>query len=261
MAEGGDRTGRTLSSGLVSIADRLRERTRPLRFTAPVTHVYAPLDYAWAPHRLYLERYGRAPRKILFVGMNPGPFGMAQNGIPFGDAAMVRDWLGIEAPVERPAREHPKRPVLGFRMNRGEVSGARFWGWARDRFETPERFFRRAFVWNYCPLAFMNETGRNVTPDKLPRSERDPLFAVCDEALAAVIAHLRPVTVVGIGGFAARRSAPLAQAAGADSGTAPHPSPASPAANRGWPAIFEAALLDLGIDLDPPDGHRSEPPG
>ncbi len=241
-------------SGLVAVADRLRKRTRPLRFAPPVTHVYAPLDYAWAPHRLYLERYGVEPRELLLVGMNPGPFGMAQNGIPFGDTTMVRDWLGIEAPVERPAREHPKRPVLGFAMGRGEVSGTRLWGWARERFGTPERFFQRAFVWNYCPLSFMNESGRNVTPDKLPRAERDPLFAACDEALAAVVAHLRPATVVGIGGFAARRAAPPAEAAGAKNGTAPHPSPASPAANRGWPAIFESALRDLGVELGAPDG-------
>ena len=239
-------------SGLVPIAERLRKRTRPLRFAPPVTHVYAPLDYAWEPHRLYLERYGNGPRDILFVGMNPGPFGMAQNGIPFGDTAMVRDWLGIEAPVERPRREHPRRPVLGFGMTRGEVSGARLWGWARERFGTPERFFRRAFVWNYCPLAFMGESGRNVTPDKLPRAERDPLFAVCDEALGAVIAHLRPETVIGVGGFAARRAAPHAEAAGAECGAAPHPSPASPLANRGWPGIFEDALHDLGINLGPP---------
>ena len=239
-------------SGLVSIADRLRKRTRPLRFAPPVTHVYHPLDYAWAPHRLYLERHGAEPREVLFVGMNPGPFGMAQNGIPFGDTAMVRDWLGIEAPVERPRREHPKRPVLGFAMGRGEVSGARLWGWAKERFGTPERFFRHAFVWNYCPLSFMTETGRNVTPDKLPRAERDALFAACDEALASVIAHLRPSHVVGVGGFAARRAAPLAEAAGAACGTAPHPSPASPAANRGWPGIFDTALRDLGVALDPP---------
>ena len=102
------------ASGLVSIAERLRKRTRRLRFAPPVACVYAPLDYAWAPHRLYLERYGVEPREVLFVGMNPGPFGMVQTGVPFGDAGMVRDWLGIEAPVERPAREHPKRPVRGF---------------------------------------------------------------------------------------------------------------------------------------------------
>ena len=219
----------------------------------PVSHVYAPLDYAWSPHRLYLERYGAdGPREILFVGMNPGPFGMAQNGVPLGDTAVVRDWLGIEAPVERPRREHPRRPVLGFAMTRGEVSGARLRGWAKERFGTPDRFFRRAFVWNYCPLCFMNESGRNVTPDKLPKAERAPFFAACDDALAAVVARLRPAKVVGVGAFAARRAAPLAEAAGAGCGAAPHPSPASPAANRGWPGIFEAALCELGIDLDSP---------
>ena len=236
-------------SGLVSVAQRLRERTRALRFAAPVRHVYAPLDYAWAPHRVYLQRYGHEPREVLLVGMNPGPFGMAQTGVPFGDVGMVRDWLGIEAPVERPADEHPRRPVLGFGIGRGEVSGARLWGWARDRFGTPERFFRRAFVWNYCPLCFLDDGGRNVTPDKLrPREARERLFAICDEALAATVAHLRPAVVVGIGRFAAGRSRPVAEAAGARWGTAPHPSPASPLANRSWPDVFDAALLDLGID-------------
>ena len=233
--------------GLVAIAERLRQRTRRLRFAPPVACVYAPLDYAWAPHRLYLERYGAGPREVLFVGMNPGPFGMVQTGVPFGDVAMVRDWLGIEAPVDRPAREHPKRHVLGFGIGRGEVSGARFWGWAQARFGTPERFFRGAFVWNYCPLAFVGATGRNITPDTLPRSERDRLFAVCDDALAAVVAHLRCRLVVGIGQFAVRRAAPVAEAARARCGVAPHPSPASPAANRGWPGIFDAALHGLGF--------------
>ena len=219
-----------------------------MRFGAPVTCVYAPLDYAWVPHRRYLERYGRAPREVLFVGMNPGPFGMAQTGVPFGDVELVRDWLGIDGPVGRPVQEHPRRPVLGFRIGRREVSGARFWGWARDRCGTPDAFFRQAFVWNYCPLAFMDESGRNLTPDRLrPREARERLFAVCDEALAAVAAHLRPTVIVGIGRFAADRVRPVAERCGARSGSAPHPSPASPRANRGWSTIFEAALRELGI--------------
>ena len=153
-----------------------------------------------------------------------------------GDGPVRRSASGPSWPAGRPGRE----------------VGARLWGWARERFGTPERFFRRAFVWNYCPLCFMEERGRNVTPDKLPRAERMPLFAACDDALAAVIARLRPVKVAGVGAFAARRAAPLAEAAGAGCGAAPHPSPASPAANRGWPEIFEAALRDIGIDLDSP---------
>lgn len=233
---------------LVSVAEELRQRTRPLRFAAPVAYVYAPLDYAWAPHRTYLQRHGRGPREVLFVGMNPGPFGMTQTGVPFGDVTMVRDWLGIEAAVGRPVPEHPRRPVLGFGIGRGEVSGARLWGWARERYATPERFFRHAFVWNYCPLCFLDDGGRNLTPDKLrSREARERLFAMCDEALAATVAHLRPAVVVGIGRFAADRARPVAEAAGARCGAAPHPSPASPRANRGWPGIFDAALRELGI--------------
>ena len=233
---------------LVAVAEELRERTRALRFAAPVSCVYAPLDYAWAPHRVYLQRHGRGPREVLFVGMNPGPFGMAQTGVPFGDVAMVRDWLRIEAAVGRPVDEHPRRPVLGFGIGRGEVSGARLWGWVRERYATPERFFRHAFVWNYCPLCFLDDRGRNLTPDKLrPREARERLFAICDEALAATVAHLRPGVVVGIGRFAADRARPVAAAAGARCGTAPHPSPASPLANRGWPGVFDAALRELGI--------------
>ena len=237
-------------SNLLPVTERLRERTRTLSFADPVAHVYAPLDYAWTPHRLYLERYGRGRPEILFVGMNPGPFGMAQTGVPFGDVAMVRDWLDIEGPVERPADEHPRRPVLGFGIGRGEVSGARLWGWARERFGSPERFFRRAFVWNYCPLCFLDHGGRNVTPDKLrPGDARERLFAACDEALAGALSHLRPDVVVGIGRFAADRARPIAEKHGARCGSAPHPSPASPLANRGWPAVFDAALDDLGIDV------------
>ena len=233
---------------LISVTERLRERTRAPRFGDPVACVYAPLDYAWEPHRRYLERYGREPREVLFVGMNPGPFGMAQTGVPFGDVELVRDWLAIEAPVGRPAREHPRRPVLGFDIGRREVSGARFWGWARERCGSPDEFFRRAFVWNYCPLCFMDEGGRNLTPDRLrPREARERLFAACDEALAAVVTHLRPSVIVGIGRFAADRARPVAERCGARCGSAPHPSPASPRANRGWNGIFEAALRDLGV--------------
>ena len=79
----------------------------------------------------------------LLLGMNPGPWGMAQTGVPFGTVSRVRDWLGIEAPVERPANEHPRRPVLGFGTERDEVSGLRVWGWAQARWGTPERFFER----------------------------------------------------------------------------------------------------------------------
>jgi single-strand selective monofunctional uracil DNA glycosylase len=229
-----------------AIAAALRDAVQTLHFAPPVTHVYHPLAYAWPAHTAYLTRYAR-PCEILLVGMNPGPFGMAQTGIPFGDVSMVRDWLGITAPVQRPPNQHPKRPITGFDCPRGEVSGRRLWGWARTRFQTPERFFARFFVHNYCPAAFMDHEGRNLTPDKLPATERAALHAPCDHALRNLVALLNPRCVIGIGHYAETRI----HAALADTpihiGRVPHPSPASPAANRGWDQAMDAALAALGI--------------
>ena len=232
---------------LVRIALDLRRDVDELAFAPPVTHVYNPLRYAWAPHRRYLERFGPGPKEALLLGMNPGPFGMAQTGVPFGDVSMVRDWLGIEGKVGRPDDEHPKRPVEGFACPRSEVSGTRVWGWARDRFGTPERFFARFLIWNYCPLSFMEASGRNRTPDKLPREERQALYAACNRALRRVVAALEPTVLIGIGTFAAARF----RDAGVEGpvSVAPHPSPASPLANRGWAGPFEEALRGAGLRL------------
>lgn len=234
---------------LVEIARRLRTDVTRLEFSPPVAYVYDPLEYAWAPHRAYLERYGNGHPEVLLVGMNPGPFGMAQTGVPFGDVTLVREWLGIEAPVARPPREHPKRPVQGFACRRGEVSGQRLWGWARERFGSPQRFFARFFVANYCPLAFMEASGRNRTPDKLPRVERAALFAACDRALRRTVERLRPRMALGIGAFAAQRARLALADLPVTIGSVPHPSPASPAANRGWAPLMDRALADQGVAL------------
>ncbi len=221
----------------------------PLDFGPPVTHVYDPLVYAGEATRLYVERFAREGIEALLLGMNPGPFGMAQTGVPFGEVNAVREWLGIEVEVERPALEHPKRPVLGFACPRSEVSGARLWGWARERLTTPERFFSRFFVWNYCPLVFLEESGRNRTPDKLPASERAALFEVCDRALVRIVECLRPELVIGIGRFAEARARAALGPDGPPVGTVLHPSPASPAANRGWRQAAERQLAELGVEV------------
>ncbi|MGH8673126.1 MAG: uracil-DNA glycosylase family protein [Burkholderiales bacterium] len=234
---------------LVATSRRLSARVARLKFGPPVTHVYNPLEYARAPHEHYLERYGAAPKEVVLVGMNPGPFGMAQTGVPFGDVRMVRDWMGISARVMRPKDEHPKRPVLGFDCPRTEVSGTRLWGWARDRFGSPEAFFARFFVLNYCPLCFMEASGRNFTPDALPRAEREPLFEACDEALRKSVAVLRPQFVVGVGAFAAGRASSALAGSNLTIGSILHPSPANPKANRGWARIAERELTGLGVRL------------
>ena len=232
----------------VVIAADLATAAGRCRFGPPVTHVYNPLDYAFKSHRTYLERYCRGDAEIILLGMNPGPWGMVQTGVPFGEVALVRDWLGICEEVAKPAKEHPKRPIDGFSCERSEVSGQRLWGWARDRFGSAEAFFKRFFVWNYCPLAFMEESGRNRTPDKLPAEEREQLYATCDRALTRIVEFVSPSLVLGVGKFGEAR----ARAALGDSiaiSSILHPSPASPAANRGWANQVERQLGELGIDL------------
>ncbi len=234
---------------LVRVARRLAAGVSGLSFGEPVTHVYNPLDYAWETHRLYLERYGASPKQVVFVGMNPGPWGMAQTGVPFGEVSLVRDWLALETQVGRPEPEHPKRPVEGFACRRSEVSGRRLWGWARDRFKTPETFFSRFFVANYCPLSFMEASGRNRTPDKLPAAEREALLVLCDRALVATTEALEPALVIGVGKWAEERARRALAGLDVRIGRVLHPSPASPLANRGWAERAERDLEDLGVRL------------
>lgn len=233
---------------LISAAKKLRDRVDQLRFVEPVTHVYNPLRYAWRTHEIYLRKYGGGPKRVVFFGMNPGPFGMAQTGVPFGQIAAVRDWLGITGTVDRPANEHPKRPVTGFDCHRSEVSGERLWGLFRKRFVTVDNFFQEHIVMNYCPLAFLEETGRNRTPDKLKPREREALFAICDEHLRDVVRILKPEWLIGIGDFAMKRA--LA-ARGAKTvpklGQILHPSPACPESNIDWPGKVTKQLQALGV--------------
>lgn len=220
---------------------------RNLRFSPPVACVYNPLEYAWDLHRSWLEHFGRGSKEVLLVGMNPGPFGMVQTGVPFGEVEAVRSFLGLRGAVRKPVVEHAKRPVSGLACTRTEVSGKRLWGWAAARFVTPQRFARRFFVHNYCPLAFVSESGANLTPDKLSRAETAPLFAICDRMLLAVVDTLQPKLVVGIGAFAEQRAQRVLAQRHVRIGRMPHPSPASPAANQGWERLADEALQALGV--------------
>ena len=232
---------------LKRITDDLVRDLKDMVFSAPVTHVYNPLQYARPTYDRYLRRFGRRPKQVLLVGMNPGPWGMAQTGIPFGEITYVQDWMGLGGPVGRPAHEHPRRPVRGFACPRSEVSGRRLWGWAAETFETPQAFFKRFFVANYCPLMFMENGGRNRTPDKLPVAEKRPLLAICDKALRRTLQHFQPELAIGIGAFAARRVAAAAVDLEIATGQLTHPSPANPKANRGWAALITAELRQMGV--------------
>lgn len=238
-----------------SICDRVTKSARLLgkeagqiKFGPPVAFVYNPLDYAWKAHEAYLRTYADCCKRVVFFGMNPGPFGMVQTGVPFGEIAAVRDWLRISAPVGKPKVECPKRPVEGFDCKRSEVSGFRLWGLFASRYPKAADFFTDHFVANYCPLAFMEESGRNLTPDKLPAPARTRLLEVCDRHLQEIVATLKPEWLVGIGGFAADRARDVFKdQRGLKIGQILHPSPANPGANRNWAEMATTGLMKLGV--------------
>lgn len=232
---------------IVRSATKIRREVKNLVFSDPVAYVYNPLDYAWKPYAKFLRTYGTGKKEFLLLGMNPGPFGMAQTGVPFGEIAAVRDFLGIEEKVTKPSPEHPKRPITGFACTRSEVSGRRLWGWCESKFGTAERFFQRFFVHNFCPLVFMDAGGRNITPDKLPADERAPLFEACDNSLRRVVELQQPRMVIGVGAFAEKRAQLALADFDIEFGRIPHPSPASPLANRGWDAAADKAFEAMGL--------------
>jgi len=258
------------ASALIDAAQRLSQACDRMKFAEPVTHVYNPLTYAWPMHQQYLVRFGRSRKRVLLLGMNPGPWGMAQTGVPFGEVAAVRDWMGITHQLDQPpltqpssksndvvvseteaSNAHPKRPILGLNSPRSEVSGRRLWGLMRQRFFTPEAFFEGHFVANYCPLIFIEASGKNCTPDKLPAKERGLLEEICNVHLQTVVAVLRPTHVVGVGKFAEQKARTVFSQPNAPKiTTILHPSPASPAANRGWAEQATRQLIESGIWAD-----------
>ncbi|KAM5288437.1 single-strand selective monofunctional uracil DNA glycosylase [Ctenodactylus gundi] len=240
---------RSLAEGFLEEELRLNAELSQLQFSEPVGLIYNPVDYAWEPHRSYVTRYCQGPKEVLFLGMNPGPFGMAQTGVPFGEVSVVRDWLGIGGPVLAPAQEHPKRPVLGLECPQSEVSGARFWGFFRNLCGQPEVFFRHCFVHNLCPLLFLAPSGRNLTPAELPAKQREQLLGICDAALCRQVQLLGVRLVVGVGRLAEQRARrallglmPEVQVEGLL-----HPSPRNPQANKGWEAVAKERLSELGL--------------
>ncbi|XP_045869472.1 single-strand selective monofunctional uracil DNA glycosylase isoform X2 [Meles meles] len=240
---------RSLAEGFLEEELRLNAELSQLQFSEPVGIIYNPVEYAWEPHRSYVTRYCQGPKEVLFLGMNPGPFGMAQTGVPFGEVSIVRDWLGIGGPVLTPPQEHPKRPVLGLECPQSEVSGARFWGFFRNFCGQPEVFFRRCFVHNLCPLLFLTASGRNLTPAELPARQREQLLGACEAALCRQVQLLGVRLVVGVGRLAEQRARralaglmPEVQVEGLL-----HPSPRSPQANRGWEAAATERLNELGL--------------
>jgi single-strand selective monofunctional uracil DNA glycosylase len=233
---------------LIAASEQLCENVDQLVFAEPITHVYNPLDYARQLHHRYIAQ-ASASARVLMLGMNPGPWGMAQTGVPFGEVAAVRDWMGLRGEVSNVNNEHPKRPIEGLSCERSEVSGRRLWGLMQDRFPDPIDFFQEHYVMNYCPLVFMESSGRNRTPDKLPSEEVIALQTHCDQHLREVIAALPWTHLVGVGAYAEACFRRVVEGTPSPASICRilHPSPASPAANRDWAGTATQQLKKAGV--------------
>lgn len=241
-------------SALSTLVRQLAKDLDALDFHTP-SHVYNPMLYAWSGYQQFLQRYGEKKGRILLLGMNPGPWGMAQTGIPFGNITAVRDWFGIATQLTPPLPEqHPKYPILGMACHRDEGSGKRLWAWAADRFGSADAFFEHFFVWNYCPLLFLAQ-DRNMIPSSLSASERQPLEKLCSNALAQAVDILQPAAIMALGRYAEKQ----AQSVLGDSVAVHyllHPSPANPKANKHWVEIADQTLAPW---LAPPQGQNASP--
>jgi len=220
-----------------------------LRFSCDC-YIYNPLDYAWPMMETYLRRYLSQPVKTVFLGMNPGPFGMAQTGIPFGEITVVKGYLQIEEPIGKPLVEHPKRPIFGLETQRKEISGQRLWGLIQEYFPDAQDLVGSIGVINYCPLVFVDRgsTGKNITPDRLGLGERMALETICDSYLHDMLEMLNPVFALGVGKYAESKLLTVAKAfEDITVGSILHLSPINPRANRGWAGIVRAQLDELGV--------------
>lgn len=234
---------------LIAATRDLSVAVSAVKISDPVAYIYNPLEYAREMHETFLTRYANGQKRVVFLGMNPGPFGMAQTGVPFGEIEAVQNWLGIFGFIGKPPKEHPAKPVDGFACKRSEVSGKRLWGLFRERFVTPETFFKDHFVTNFCPLLFIagNERGKNLTPEDLVPAERDAVNAPCDLFLRRLTEILEPEWLVGVGNFAETSARRALDGMPVKFTRVIHPSPASPAANKGWAEKATAKLVADGI--------------
>mgnify|MGYP001169323137 FL=1 len=237
---------------LIRAATSLRDDVRPLGMKlvseGRIDVCYNPLDYAWDAHVAFLRRMGGSGARTVILGMNPGPHGMGQMGIPFAATSVVRDLLGITGiPVNQPETPDPRRPVVGLEYPREEVSGTRLWGLLAEHYGDAGAIASRVFLVNHCPLMlFSGPRAANITPDKVGGKSAQALLERCDQHLREVVAALDAQRVIGVGKFAESR----ARSALADEVVEVvgcwHPSPASPLANRNagadWRANVRAVL-------------------
>lgn len=165
--------------------------------------IYNPLEYCLDPFIQYLEKGGEK-RDIVFLGMNPGPFGMMQNGIPFGASNFVNNYLNIEKDFDKQKieKEHPKYKIIGKNIERQEISGTKLWGLIQSFYPDSNTFLENQIVLNYLQLAILDkEKGKNITPDKLNKDVRTKIENICDNQLREILDILESKVLIGVGKY------------------------------------------------------------
>ena len=231
-----------------SLRDDVGPIGRRLVSEGSVDVCYNPLNYAWDAHEAYLRRMGGGGARTVILGMNPGPHGMGQMGIPFAATSVVRDLLGITGiPVNQPEVVDPRRPVVGLEYPREEVSGTRLWGLLAEYYGDAGAIASSVFLVNHCPLMlFSGPRAANITPDKVAGPTAQVLLERCDQHLCEVVSALNADRVIGVGKFAESRARSALVDEAVEVVGCWHPSPASPLANRNggadWRANVRAVL-------------------
>lgn len=229
---------------LIKTTRALADDLHALRCPAGVSHVYNPLRYMWPAHERFLSRHyvrereslpnvGRLDlyrpagtaksRRYLILGMNPGPHGMVQTGLPFGDVVNAAAMLGYKTGDQIPAPDlasvalHPSRPVIGLSATRREASGERLWGGLASIWGSLDAVLADCFAANYCPLAYFADdaSGTNVTPEEFgkrtvngkPNPRYDTAYAaeldeVCLPYLVRVARAMRVEVILAVGRYA-----------------------------------------------------------
>ena len=238
-----------IAGALIKASRRLVQQCALIEFPEDINLIYNPLEYAAAPYEEYLTKFAATPKKNIFIGINPGPWGMVQTGIPFGEVNAVKNYLKIKKAPQTPMTMNPVLPILGQSCSRAEVSGKRLWGLIAATFPQADDFFAENLVFNYCPLFFSRVVGpkrENVTPDKLPREIRTQLYAPCDEFLIQTAKLLRPKFLIGVGGFAHKRLTEIFPDSNYIIDSITHPSPLNARANKNFFGLAGDKLRALG---------------
>lgn len=271
----------------------LLQKTRDLaavldtfRHPAGVSHVYNPLSYMATAHEAWLSRYVQygecdevavTPSPYLILGMNPGPWGMVQTGVPFGDVPNAGKLIGVRdgstpftaqipCGVSLPAifkpqldgiQLHPKRPVQGFACTRVEASGDRLWGGLATVWGLLDAVLDDCFAMNYCPLAyFSGEAGENVTPEAFIKAGpyRDEAYAqelddVCGAYLRTVMRAMDTKVVLAIGRYAERKAKIAASMVANKPAVVylTHPSPLATRNAEQWAEMARTTMQAAGV--------------